>query len=122
MGVRATKEWLDEQLKRGHRIVSTHLAVSDADVEPVVSVPSVDAKADTGLDTSGRVGVHFTSYRHRLADPDGVSYKYCLDGITRSGKFFVDDSAEYITEVRTAQVKLASDQPEYTVVEIVKEG
>jgi len=69
------------------------------------------------LDTPGCVRVCFTSRRHRLADSDGISYKFALDSLVLAG-VIKDDSPEYVESVEMRQEKIPRTQPEETVVEL----
>ncbi len=57
------------------------------------------------------------SYRHRLADADGISAKAAIDGLILSG-VLKDDSPKYVKEVRYRQTKISTKEPESTVVTI----
>ena len=59
--------------------------------------------------------IRVLSKRKRLADPDGISAKAVLDGITKAG-ILVDDSAEYVKEVTFSQEK---SKEEETIIHIV---
>jgi len=69
------------------------------------------------LDTPGCVRVCFTSRRHRLADSDGISYKFALDSLVLAG-VIKDDSPEYVESVEMRQEKIPMTEPEETVVEL----
>ena len=57
------------------------------------------------------------SYRHRLADPDGISAKAAIDGIVKAGILF-DDQTKQIKEVRFKQTKIPTKEEEKTVITI----
>ena len=57
------------------------------------------------------------SYRHRLADPDGVSAKAAIDGIVRVG-ILPNDTAKQVSEVRFKQTKIPTKEKEKTVITI----
>lgn len=61
------------------------------------------------LDT--RCSIHVHSIRKRLADPDGVSAKACIDGLVLAG-ILADDSAKEVSKVTYSQEK----NPEETTV------
>jgi len=70
------------------------------------------------VDTPCRISV--LCRRHRLADPDGISVKAVLDSIVFAG-ILADDSAKEIIESPTVkQIKIPSNEPEETIVEIYK--
>ena len=68
-----------------------------------------------GFDT--QVCIYVTHYRHRLADPDGISVKAAIDGLVKVG-ILRDDSCKEIKEVRSRQVKIPKSQTEKTVFRI----
>ena len=59
------------------------------------------------LDTRCRIEVH--SKRTRLADPDGVSVKAVLDGLTKTD-LLEDDSSKFIKEISFTQEKSTEDE------------
>ena len=61
--------------------------------------------------------IHLRSYRHRLADSDGISGKAAIDGLVHAG-ILPDDSTKYVKEVRYSQEKISTKEKEYTVIEI----
>jgi hypothetical protein len=61
--------------------------------------------------------IHFHSKRKKLADPDGISGKSCIDGIRDAG-VFPDDSSKYIKEVSYSQ---EISQDEETIIDITWE-
>ncbi len=61
------------------------------------------------------------SRRKRLADPDGISCKAVLDGLTKAG-ILVDDSAEFIEEISQSQEKCKKDEVEETIISIYLEA
>jgi len=63
----------------------------------------------------GPVSIVFRSYRHRLADPDGLCGKYALDALVSAG-VFPDDSGEYISKVSHEQVKVPRKEQERTEI------
>lgn len=62
-----------------------------------------------------RVIITVHSFRHRLADPDGLCGKYHIDAIVDSG-LLVNDTPEEIQEVRFKQTKIKKTDAERTVV------
>ena len=54
-----------------------------------------------------------------MADPDGISAKAVLDGLTKAG-ILVDDSAKFVQEVRFTQEKVAGDEETIIVIEEMK--
>lgn len=63
-----------------------------------------------------RVDIHVHSIRKRLADPDGIAFKYCLDAIVRAG-ILKNDTAQEIRQVTFSQEKGKQEQ---TVITILK--
>lgn len=64
-----------------------------------------------------RVKIHFVSYRHRLADPDGLVGKYVLDSLVSCG-ILGDDSPEFVESVSHYQCKINKGEEERTEVVI----
>lgn len=62
-----------------------------------------------------RVRITITSYRRRLADPDGISGKAAIDGCVEAG-ILRDDSAKWVESVSFRQIKVAADQDEKTEI------
>lgn len=87
-------------------------AVPATDLEQDSCHAPLAAKDVKGLDT--RVHIRVISYRKRKHDPDGVSVKAVLDGLTRAG-ILADDSTEQIKGVSFESIQ--SDE-EKTVIEI----
>jgi hypothetical protein len=61
------------------------------------------------------VNITFVHYRHRCADPDGVSCKAAIDGAVAC-KILADDSAKEVVEVRQRQHKIPASQNEKTEI------
>jgi Holliday junction resolvase RusA-like endonuclease len=61
-------------------------------------------------------GIRVHSKRKRLADPDGLSIKAVLDGLTKAG-VFADDNAKRIKEVRFTQEQSSVEE---TIIEILE--
>lgn len=83
-----------------------------SNMEPHFGNASLGAQEIEGLDTP--VTIRVISYRKRIHDPDGVSFKAVLDGIVRLG-LLPDDSSEYVQSV-TFESRKAKE--EKTVIEI----
>lgn len=64
-----------------------------------------------------RFSIHIHSRRWRLADPDGISAKACIDGLV-SGGILANDSAKEIESVTFSQEKVSKDQAEETIIEV----
>ena len=73
--------------------------------------------AEKGTGYNQKCSVRVYSKRWRLADPDGISCKAALDGLTKAG-VFVDDSAKYIEEVSSRQEKVMTKDEEETIITI----
>ena len=97
--------------KTGHRTAHT-----SSDMEPNLGNAPVGKEEDARFHS--QVLVHFHSRRHRLADPDGLSGKYILDGIVRTGLVIADDSAKEIQEVTHSQEKIPKSEEETTIITI----
>ena len=93
------------------------LSSTTSDVEQNTSHALLAKKEIKGFD--GQVDVRFIERRHRLADPDGASVKYCLDALVSCGVLRGDGSEE-IRSVGKEQVKISKSQPEETIIEILK--
>lgn len=108
------KEKLNEPRKAHTQNRST---ISPPNMEPSACVRSLEKKANPRLDTQGRMHLHIVSYRHRLADADGISAKALIDGIVLA-EILEDDSPNIIQEVSYSQVKIPKVQPAKTIVEV----
>ena len=97
--------------KTGHRTAHTS---SDMEQNSCYAPLGKEETARFGT----QVRVHFHSRRHRLADPDGLSGKYILDGIVRTGLVIADDSAKEIQEVTHSQEKIPKSEAEKTTITI----
>ncbi len=86
-----------------------------ADLEPVACNAPVGAEKMPGYDLPCRI--HVCSIRNRLADPDGVSAKACIDGIVHVG-ILSDDTAKQVKEVSYSQQKAGKGQ-EKTIIELI---
>lgn len=78
---------------------------------PARNEPLAEGKAPVFVT---RVDVHFHSIRKRLADPDGIVGKYCLDAIVRAG-ILADDSTKQVRQVTFSQEQ---GEPEETIITI----
>ena len=58
--------------------------------------------------------IHIHSIRKRLADPDGVSAKACIDGLVHAG-LLQDDSPKYVKEVSYSQEKGKEEETIITI-------
>lgn len=88
-------------------------------VEQTVGHGPLPTHATTAFDSLVRIAV--VSYRTRLADADGISAKYAIDGLVYAG-VIKDDCAKYVQEVAYSQVKVKTRSEEKTeiIVEVVK--
>ena len=82
--------------------INDNTADTNADMERAISNASVETQEMPRFDSLVRIMC--TSYRNRLADPDGISYKAAIDGIVKTG-ILKDDSFKQVEEVRCKQVK-----------------
>ncbi|MCK5608683.1 hypothetical protein KAR91_42795 [Candidatus Pacearchaeota archaeon] len=57
------------------------------------------------------------SYRHRLADPDGISAKAAIDGLVKAD-ILADDTTKQIKEISYKQTKIKRPEEEKTVLKI----
>jgi len=96
-----SQQELQEYLKSG-KTPSDRTARAAADLECPPRDAPVEAKESPRHPS--RVSITIHSYRKRLADPDGISAKAAIDGLVMCG-ILVDDSAEYVEEVRFKQTK-----------------
>lgn len=69
-------------------------------MECTIGDEQMATKESAGRDTPCNIRVH--SIRKRLADPDGISCKACLDGITKAG-ILRDDNAKIVQEISYSQ-------------------
>lgn len=93
------------------KIIGCRDPVCSADVEPTAGRSSVEAKENPRFHS--RVRITVISYRSRLCDVDGTSVKAAIDGLVHCG-VLVDDSPEFVEEVRFRQVKVKSKEEEET--------
>lgn len=85
-------------------------------VEPPACRPHLGEKAHKGLPSFSRVRLRVISYRHRLADADGISAKAVIDGIVHAG-ILADDNTKIVEEISWRQVKIESEEEERTEVQ-----
>jgi hypothetical protein len=105
--------------KYGTATIIGGTAAKAANLERVVRNAPLDAEVCAAFDTPVRITV--VSYRVTLADADGISAKAAIDGLVLA-RIIVDDSPEYLEEVRYRQVKVEKVEEEQTVLEIVSVG
>ena len=79
---------------------------------------NVAKRADETQTNNTPVDILIHSFRHRLADPDGLCSKYVIDAIVKAG-LLEDDSTKFVKEVRFKQTKIPKGEEEYTEVEII---
>lgn len=84
-------------------------------MESTIINESLAEKKGKGCNTRCNIRVH--SKRKRLADPDGISAKAVLDGITKAG-ILTDDSAKFVKEVSFSQEIATEDE---TIINIIFE-
>lgn len=110
-----TKEWLNEYRRK---IITTGCATVPAPhMEPPTRVSSVAKKKNPRLDSQSRLHLHVKSYRHRLADADGISAKAVVDGFIHA-HLLATDSPEVVKEVSYEQNKIGKEEIEHTIIEI----
>ena len=66
-----------------------------------------------------RCNINIHNKRKRLADTDGICYKYSVDGLTIGG-VFQNDTPEFIKEITSSQEKCKTGEEEETVITITK--
>jgi len=88
------------------------VAVPDANLEQGVS----HATLPTGKNAyfTSPVSIHLHSVRTRLADSDGICYKYAIDQLVNS-RVIEDDSPKYVKQVTFSQEQ---GLPERTIITI----
>jgi len=116
VGLRMT----EEDLRAYHKRRQSHGDANDSgpgsNVEQrAVHEPEAAHAVQTALQT---VDIRFTHYRRRLADPDNFCTKFFVDGLVEAG-LLLDDSPQYVNEVRHRQVKIESWQEEYFDIELL---
>lgn len=114
--------WTWEQYNefRRKQVAATNSpSVSTPHMEPIAIHESVAKKESPRLDTSGRVHLRITGYRHRLCDPDGQSTKALVDSFVLAN-VLADDTAKQIEGIEMCQEKIGKDKLEETVVEFYR--
>jgi len=115
---------IDDLPERYRRQVEQQLAIPRrptipaSDLERAPCRPPMASPSHPKVDT--RCRIHLLCRRHRLADPDGISAKAVIDALVHAGVLAGDTTKEIADNPRITQVKVPSDQPEETVVEIRK--
>lgn len=109
MSSKTRKQW--EEYLNGK--CKSRSAVSIANMEPHTCNAPVAKEKSARL--NGRCNITVTSYIKRERDPDGTSFKYCLDSIV-DAKILGGDTSEFIEEIRHRQVKIKG--PEWTEIVI----
>jgi len=64
-----------------------------------------------------KVNINIMHYRHRKADPGGISHKAAIDGLVNE-QILSNDSTKEIEEIRESQKKIPSSKPEITIITI----
>lgn len=106
--------WTEEQYEEYLRAKSKNSATYPADyVEQTIGDAPLGAEEIPGLDTPCCICVR--SFRHRLADSDGISGKAVIDGLVHAG-ILPDDSPKFVEEVTYRQTKIKSEAEEVTEI------
>ena len=93
---------------------NNRIAISASDVESNTRNASLGEKKIKRLAT--RCNIRVYSYRATKHDPDGISVKAVLDGLTRSG-VLQDDSTEQVKSI-TFESRKCKKGEEKTIIEI----
>ncbi len=101
------------------KVINISAANKIADLEHAASDGAPQTNAGPAFNTQVRITV--VSYRCRLADSDGISPKYAVDGLVYAG-IIKDDSLKYVAEVRQAQNKVKTRREERTEMIIESTG
>ena len=104
-----------KMMKGSHAKINNNVRSSSPDMEPDSFDAAKRAYEIKAFDSAVIITVH--SFRYRLADPDGISFKAHLDSIVKAG-ILVDDSQKYVEEVRFKQTKIKKPEEERVVVTI----
>ncbi len=72
---------------------------------------------DEGKESNPRFRIKCISYRKRLADTDGISYKAAIDGLVKAS-ILPDDSTKYVKEITFSQIKAKEEKTVLIVEEI----
>jgi len=102
--------------KNGEDYIGTAKIINRiTDQAPDVECVACDGplQADAFTPFNSRVRIEIVSYRIRLADADGVSAKYAIDGLVNAG-ILKDDSTKYVEAVTYRQVKVKHKSQEQT--------
>jgi len=94
---------------------NNRIDLSFADLEQNFGHEPMGKKEAKGFDT--RVNIKVISYRKRTHDPDGISVKAVLDGITRRG-ILTDDSTKQVKSITFESIQ---SKEEKTIIEIESE-
>ena len=99
------------------KIIANNSTLPDANMEQGIG----DAPLATGKNAyfSTQVSIHIHSVRTRLADSDGVCYKYAIDELVNRG-VLVDDSPKYVKQVTFSQSKGDKEETIITITEVDK--
>jgi hypothetical protein len=106
---------LNKLLKNSHAKVRNSIRSQTPHVEQDPFDEAKRAYEIKAFDSPVIITVH--SFRYRRADPEGLCFKHHLDCIVKAG-ILVDDSCEYVEEVRFKQTKIKKPEEERTVISI----
>ena len=109
-GIRWTQEELTAYLRSFKADAGVAVPIADLEQYPEHGL----AKTHEDKEVHPRFRIHIHSKRRRLADPDGISSKAAIDGITKAG-IIGDDSADWIESVSFSQ---EVSKVEETVIEV----
>ena len=90
-------------------------ASKNADVERTARSKSVGKKKDPRF--TARVDIFVHHFRSRLADPDNLCIKYCLDEIV-ARSLLRDDTSKEVRYIFHDQEKVQNAEDEKTIIEI----
>lgn len=113
MVYRLSEQELTHMLKGSHAKVRDNVQPSPANLERSFCNVIEKPYADQAFDKRVIITVH--SFRHRLADPDGLCAKYHIDAIVESG-LLRNDTEKEVKEVRFKQSKIPKAEDEKTVI------
>lgn len=109
---------LKKILEKGYcKVNKDNTTVSSADLESNTRNAPVPEKGFKGFDSP--VCILVRSFRHRLADPDGVSAKAAIDGLVHA-KILTDDSPKEVKSVSYEQIKIKKPEEEKTEIIITE--
>ena len=86
-------------------------SVSSSNLEPDAGDEPLAEEKAARFTSPVKLLVH--SFRHRLADADGLSVKACLDQCVKEG-ILADDTTAHLEEVRFRQTKIPKSEEEKT--------